>query len=177
MRDLVDLIEDYARRYPEEGRTVERFLEFAGSGEEPRGKANPARHVTASAWVVNADRSRTLLTHHRKLGIWVQLGGHVDAGEDWRDAALREAREESGLHDFRFIERGAFDLDIHALPGRKDAPAHLHYDLRFILEADDGLPLSVSEESRDLRWVSLAELRDYSREESIERMAKKTPRL
>lgn len=176
MRDLIDLIEDYARRHPEEGDVAARFLEFARSGEELRGKGNPARHVTASAWIVNADRSRTLLTHHRKLGIWVQLGGHVDPGEAWRDAALREAREESGLSGFRFLEEGLFDLDIHPIPGKGDAAAHLHYDLRFILEADDRLQLSVSEESRDLRWVGFAELAQYSREESIARMAKKTPR-
>jgi 8-oxo-dGTP pyrophosphatase MutT (NUDIX family) len=176
MRDLIDLIEDYARRRPEEGDVAARFLEFARSGEELRGKGNPARHVTASAWVVNVDRSRTLLTHHRKLGIWVQLGGHTELGEAWRDAALREAREESGLAAFRFLEDGLFDLDIHPIPGKGDAPSHFHYDLRFLLEADDRLPLSVSEESRDLRWVSLTELPDYSREDSLFRMAKKTPR-
>jgi len=176
MRDLIDLIEDYARRHPEEGAVAARFLEFAQSGEELRGKGNPARHVTASARVVNPERSRTLLTHHRKLGIWVQLGGHTEPGEAWRDAALREAREESGLSGFRFLEEGIFDLDIHPIPGKGDAAAHLHYDLRFLLEADDRLPLAISAESRDLRWVDFAELGEYSREESIARMAKKTPR-
>lgn len=171
---LKTLLDDYARRYPAEPEVVARFREFVASGEELQGKANPKRQITASTWVVNRERTRVLLTHHAKLGIWVQLGGHTDEGEDWTQAALREAQEESGLADFRLVIPGLFDLDVHEIPARKDQPAHDHYDLRFLVEADDAVPLTVSEESHDVAWVAFDDLSRYTEEASQVRMARKT---
>jgi len=172
-KSLLSLVDDYARRFPGEG-TVSRFREFAASGEPLQGRTNLRRHITGSAWVVNPGRTAVLLTHHAKLGIWVQLGGHVDEGEDWTAAALREAREESGLSDLRLVGSGLFDLDIHVIPARPDVPAHEHYDLRFLVEADDTLPLTVSEESHDVAWVPLVQLENFTTEESQLRMKQKT---
>lgn len=166
------LLDGYAQRYAEPA--VGRFREFLASGEVLQGKNNPLRHITASTWIVNPARTRVLLTHHAKLGIWVQLGGHTDEGEDWTEAALREAREESGLSGLRLAEPGLFDLDIHAIPARRDTPEHEHYDLRFLVEADDTVPLTVSEESHALAWVDLANLEAYTAEESQMRMRRKT---
>jgi 8-oxo-dGTP pyrophosphatase MutT (NUDIX family) len=171
---LAALIGDYARRHPDESEVVARFREFLASGEELQGKSNLRRHITASTWIVDPGRTRVLLTHHAKLNIWVQLGGHTDEGEDWTAAALREAREESGLTGFRLLQRGLFDLDIHEIPARPGQTAHDHYDLRFLVEAAADLPLTVSEESHDLAWVSLADLESYTREESQQRMKRKT---
>lgn len=173
---LKDLVLAYQRRFPDEPSVVDQFREFMDSGEELQGKANPKRHITASAWIVNPGRTRVLLTHHAKLGIWVQLGGHTDEGEDWASAALREAVEESGLSSLRLVDPGLFDLDIHEIPARPDTPGHLHFDLRFLVEADDSSALTVSSESRDLAWVALADLGHYTREVSQHRMAAKTPR-
>jgi 8-oxo-dGTP pyrophosphatase MutT (NUDIX family) len=170
---LGSLLDDYARRFPEEGPVVARFREFLASGEPLQGKRNQGRHVTASAWVVSPARTSVLLTHHAKLGIWVQLGGHVDEGEDWTAAALREAREESGLLGLKLVQPGLFDLDVHAIPGRPDVPAHDHYDLRFLVEADDELPVTVSEESHDVAWVPLVQLEEFTTEESQRRMKRK----
>jgi len=173
-RTLILLVEDYARRYPTETEVVARFLEFAASGEELQGKANLRRHITASAWILDRERHRVLLTHHAKLGIWVQLGGHTDEGEDWAWAALREAEEESGLAGLTLVMPGLFDLDIHTIPARPDTPAHDHYDLRFLMEADPAAPLVVSEESRALAWVPLDNLDRFTTEASQHRMAAKT---
>jgi len=168
------LLADYHTRHPRESAVVERFQEFLRSGEVLQGKANPRRHITASTWIVNPGRTRVLLTHHAKLGIWVQLGGHTDEGEDWTEAALREAVEESGLPSLRLVGPGLFDLDIHEIPARPDTPAHLHYDLRFLVEADDAVSLVVSEESRALAWVDLEDLGRYTSEASQHRMARKS---
>jgi len=171
---LTELIDRYAGRHPDEDEVVRRFREFLASTEELQGKANLRRHITASTWIVNPTRTRVLLTHHAKLGIWVQLGGHTDEGEDWTTAALREAHEESGLSDLRLVVPGLFDLDIHEIPARGDAPAHDHYDLRFLVQADDLVPLTLSEESRALAWVALVNLGQCTDEESQKRMARKT---
>lgn len=170
---LLALLDDYGHRHSEAA--TGRFREFVTSGEVLQGKANPRRHITASAWIVNPGRTRVLLTHHAKLGIWVQLGGHTDEGEDWAAAALREAREESGLGGLALVGTGLFDLDIHEIPARGASAAHDHYDLRFLVEADDTLPLTVSEESHDLAWVDLADLEAYTTEASQLRMRAKTP--
>lgn len=171
--ELLDLLERYELRFPEEGPTVGRFKKFVQSGEELQGKSNLQRHITASTWIVNSDRSKVLLTHHAKLNIWVQLGGHTDLGERWGDAALREAWEESGISSLQLASPELFDLDIHEIPARVDTPAHDHYDLRFLIVADDHAPILVSEESHDVRWISVSNLQDFTQEESQLRMARK----
>jgi 8-oxo-dGTP pyrophosphatase MutT (NUDIX family) len=132
-------------------------------------------HLTGSAWVVDAARERTLLTHHAKLGIWVQLGGHADGDWDIAAVAMREAREESGLTRLRLVTAEIFDVDRHWIPERKGEAGHWHYDVRFLIEADVGEPLVITRESKELRWVELARMREFSVEESMLRMVRKTP--
>lgn len=131
-------------------------------------------HLTGSAWIVSPDRSRVLLTHHRKLGKWLQLGGHADGDPDLLSVALREAREESGLTRLRPLSAEPFDVDRHWIPERKSEPAHWHYDLRFLIEADPNEPLIVSHESKDLAWVEIARVAALNSEESMQRMVRKT---
>lgn len=171
---LLELLEDYRKKWPEEASTIDRFRNFVSTENPLQGKENPRGHVTASAWILSRDGQKVLLTHHRKLNIWVQLGGHTDAGEPWFDAALREAREESGLEDLEPLGQALFDIDIHPIPPRPDTPGHFHYDLRFLFTADDRSPLSVTEESHDLKWVMLDRLEEYTQEDSQLRMRKKT---
>ena len=134
-------------------------------------------HLTGSAWIVTADRSRTLLTHHRKLDKWLQLGGHADGDPDLLAVALREATEESGLARLRIISPQIFDLDRHWIPARKTDPAHWHFDLRFLIEADPTEPLVVTPESKDLAWVEIAAVTALNPEESMARMVRKTMSL
>jgi 8-oxo-dGTP pyrophosphatase MutT (NUDIX family) len=137
----------------------------------------PVGHLTGSAWIVNAARSQTLLTHHRKLDKWLQLGGHADGDLDLAAVALREAREESGLTRIRLVDSQLFDVDCHIIPARGAERAHVHYDLRFLVEAEEGEPLVMSHESKDLAWVELGEVPRLSTEESILRMVRKTQAL
>lgn len=131
-------------------------------------------HLTGSAWIVNPDRSRVLLTHHLKLDKWLQLGGHADGDGDLLAVALREAREESGLAGVRAVSPEVFDVDRHWIPARKSDPGHFHYDLRFLLEADPREPLALSHESKDLAWVELGRVTALNPEESMARMVRKT---
>ncbi len=133
-------------------------------------------HLTGSAWVVDAARERTLLTHHAKLGIWVQLGGHADGELDIAGVAMKEAQEESGLTRLRLVSAEIFDVDRHWIPERKGEAGHGHYDVRFMIEADASEPLVITRESKELRWVELARMREFSSEESMLRMVRKTRR-
>jgi 8-oxo-dGTP pyrophosphatase MutT (NUDIX family) len=130
-------------------------------------------HLTASAWIVDAARTRTLLTHHRKLDRWFQLGGHVDGEADLAVAALREAREESGLTRLRLVTPEIFDVDRHRIPVRGNEPEHWHYDVRFLIEADPAEPLGISEESKALAWVRLEDVAGLNPSESLARMVRK----
>ncbi len=134
----------------------------------------PPGHLTGSAWIVNVDRTRTLLTHHHKLDKWLQLGGHADGDGDLAAVALREAHEESGLARLRLVSPMLFDVDCHWIPVRKAEPAHWHFDLRFTIEADPAEPLVISSESKDLAWVDLARVTALNPEESMARMVRKT---
>jgi len=133
-----------------------------------------AGHLTGSAWVVDPTRRRTLLTHHRKLDKWLQLGGHADGDGDLLAVALREAQEESGLRNLRVVAAELFDVDRHLIPARKTEPAHWHYDLRFMIEADPAEPLTVTHESKDLAWIEVAQVPSLNPEESMARMVRKT---
>ena len=123
---------------------------------------------------MSPDRSRLLLTHHRKLDKWLQLGGHADGDGDLLAVALREAREESGLASVRPLGAALFDFDRHRIPARRDEPDHWHFDFRFLIEADPAEPLTISSESRDLAWVELGRATTLNAEESIARMVRKT---
>ena len=132
-------------------------------------------HLTASAWIVNAQHDRFLLCHHSKLNRWLQLGGHIEEDPNLAAAALREAKEESGLDSVRLASEEVFDVDIHTIPARKGEPEHLHLDVRFLIVADEEETLEISEESNDLAWVSADTLRKELPEASMLRMLEKTP--
>ena len=155
----------------------DRLVAFVEAHDDAFERALLVGHVTASAWIVDRARTRALLTHHRKLGKWLQLGGHADGDPDVRRAALREAREESGLRSLRFAGPAIYDVDVHAIPARPGEPAHAHFDERFAFEADADEPLVVSAESRELAWVPLASLAEYGADESVLRLARKTEAL
>ena len=131
-------------------------------------------HITASAWVLNAARTHALLLHHAKLDCWVQPGGHIDDSDASPAAgAWREAREETGLVALRLIDENLFDVDVHAIPARGEEPAHLHYDLRYLIISPDST-VTVSGESLGARWIALDKLARPPFERSISRMAEKS---
>jgi len=168
---LLELLETYAARFPDESATG-RFIEFVSRNERCFERDLWEGHVTGSAWLVDGSGERVLLTHHRKLGRWLQLGGHSDGDPRLLEVAMQEAREESGLA-VAPLSREIFDLDIHEIPARKPDPTHLHYDVRFALQVFGGEDFRISVESLDLAWVPIDELERYTDEASMLRMAAK----
>ncbi len=130
-------------------------------------------HFTGSALVVNADGSRALLHHHRKLDRWLQFGGHCDGDEDVLRVARREAFEESGIPGLVVASDRPFDLDIHEIPARSNEPAHWHYDLRYVLIAPQDAVHSLSAESKELRWFTADEMARLPLDAGLERMLRK----
>jgi 8-oxo-dGTP pyrophosphatase MutT (NUDIX family) len=157
-----------------EAAALEATLAFIAAHEDCLLRTCLEGHLTGSAWIVSPDRRRTLLTHHRKLGKWLQLGGHADGDPDLREVALREAREESGLAGLTPVGANLFDFDRHWIAARGAEPAHWHHDFRFMIEADPGEPLVISSESKALSWVEVSAVTALNPEESMARMVRKT---
>ena len=136
-------------------------------------------HVTGSAWVVNPARDKVLLLHHRKHDEWYQPGGHADGDADILRVALRETHEETGVptEEIRLVDGSVFDVDIHTIPIIGNEPRHTHYDIRFLVEIDDSLPVPGNDESHDILWVPVYEASRFNNNLSTYRMVDKTRRL
>ncbi|MFA6987262.1 MAG: NUDIX hydrolase [Arenimonas sp.] len=172
-QQVIDQLNTYLSAAPEALAATTLFGEFVLAYPDCCERTLAIGHLTGSAWLVSADGGRVLLTHHRKLDRWLQLGGHADGDSDLAAVALREAQEESGLTDLA-IEPGIFDLDRHLIPARGDEPEHWHYDVRFVVRAQGSEEFAVSAESHDLAWRRIDEVAaDPSADDSVRRMAAK----
>jgi len=172
--NLKCLIENYRTPFEEEKAMLPAFLDLLNDPDAFK-RERTKGHFTASAWIVNKRRTHTLLTLHKKLQRWLQLGGHADGNENLVEVALKEAKEESGLKSIRLVDKSIFDLDRHVIPANDKDERHFHYDVRFLIEAEMDEPLVISPESKDLAWVGFdlaAELVGFN--ESILRMLEKT---
>jgi len=133
-------------------------------------------HLTASAFVLSPAADAILLILHKKLGLWLQPGGHIEPDdESLAAAARREVAEEVGLDLPASAAGGVFDLDIHAIPARKDEPQHEHFDVRFCFRSPT-LSFATNDEVVDARWVPLTEVEQLSSDESVLRVTRKLVR-
>jgi 8-oxo-dGTP pyrophosphatase MutT (NUDIX family) len=166
-------LHDYHDQWQGEVGIAAQFLAFLDSHADVFRRSHAAGHFTGSAWLVSADGVRVLLMHHRKLGRWLQPGGHADGDADLARVALREAGEETGVAGLR-VEGGIFDLDRHRIPARGGEPEHWHYDVRYVVRATAGESFAANGESLGLAWKSVRELADDPQADaSLVRMARK----
>ncbi|MES2520026.1 MAG: NUDIX hydrolase [Bacteroidota bacterium] len=171
---LLQLLKNHQPSRSQEIQFKEQMITFVTENLDCFERSLLIGHVTGSAWIVDKSRQFTLLTHHRKLDKWFQTGGHCDGDSDVLNVAIKEAEEETGLNHVHVISPNIFDIDIHEIPERKGIPTHLHYDVRFLLEADMNEQLSVSSESTDLAWVAISEVHKLNNSQSIMRMVEKS---
>lgn len=176
--DLLQLLDRYQDRHSDEIATIDRTRKLLTDAERCFFRDCFPGHITSSAWIVSRESGDVLLTHHRKLERWLQLGGHADGETDVLASALREAEEESGLRDFLAIPRpGAceiLDIDVHDIPARGPEPLHQHFDIRFLLEVSEAQTIRCQkDESKEVRWFPADGIAARFDEESLLRMARK----
>lgn len=159
--DLIDLL---SKTNGVKEETLQKFKDLIKN--QPNdfwGKKSNEAHITASSLVVNEDLTEVLLTHHKKLKKWLQLGGHWCDFEDFPsktvlEAAIKEVEEE-GYGDKKIpqnilIDGVPLDLDIHSVGD------HSHYDVCFLTQVNKSVPVDVSEESHDVKWILIDEIID-----------------
>ena len=158
----MDLLRELAVYRPwneQEERDCAELLRRLHSGEELYSRDNAAAHLTASAWVVNPDRSQVLMAYHKLYDSWAWLGGHADGDRDLLAVALREVREESGLTDVRPVSEQIYSLEILSVDGHEKrgryVSSHLHLNVTYLLEADPSAPIRPKpDENSRVGWFS-----------------------
>ncbi|MDL2079906.1 NUDIX hydrolase [Streptomyces sp. GXMU-J15] len=146
------------------------YLDHLAAHADGMWKACADGHITASALVIDPTRERVLLTLHRKLRMWLQMGGHCEPGDaTLSSAALREATEESGVAGLTLLPGGPVRLDRHPIP----APCNWHLDVQYAVLAPPDAEHTVSEESLDVRWFGYDEVAGVA-DESVVRLLEAT---
>lgn len=171
--NLLAQLNIYRAENEEEEQYKLRTIKFVKTTSDCFERSNLPGHITGSAWLLDRTGNRVLLTHHRKLNRWLQLGGHADGNPDVLQVALQEAREESGIINIAPVSENIFDVDVHLIPARKNVLEHLHYDIRYLFRVTDSEEYKISHESIDLKWVSQDEFSQIQVDQSVQRLYEK----
>ncbi|MFE7972392.1 NUDIX hydrolase [Streptomyces shenzhenensis] len=153
--DAVLVLKGYEGREEGQEELRQAYLDHLAAHPDGLWKACGAGHLTASALVVDPAHGRVLLTLHKKLRMWLQMGGHCEPQDtSVQAAAVREATEESGVPGLTLLPGGPVRLDRHPIP----APCHWHFDVQYAVVAPPGAVQEISDESLDLRWFGYDEV-------------------
>ncbi|WP_265556525.1 NUDIX hydrolase [Serratia grimesii] len=176
--EISSLLEGYKTSYAKEEEHKCNMLNILREQDNVFYEESKQGHFTASAWVLNHDKTKVLLTLHAKLNRWFQLGGHIEPTDlSFLDACLREAQEESGIQSIRADDAFVIDVDIHKIPENPKASAHLHYDITLCFVAGQNAEISMSKESKKLEWIPVNKVKDITDDLAVIRMAEKTLQL
>ncbi len=157
--DIREAIKNYAPCCEQEENDKKLILDFIERNDDAFLRTDPVAHMTASAWVVNPERTKVLMVYHRIYDSWSWTGGHADGQEDLLAVALREVEEETGVRHLRPVSGDIFSLEVLTVDGHEKrgeyVSSHLHLNVTYLIEADDGDALTVCEdENTGVRWFT-----------------------
>lgn len=170
---LTDKIKTLIPLNEQEAADKESFLFFLNTFKENIWtRENPIGHLTASCWIINKEKTKALMAFHLIFKSFAWLGGHADGKKDLLKVALKEAEEESGIKTFRPLSRHIADISVLEVPSHvkkgKNIPAHLHFNVTYMLEADETSRLRIKEdENRALRWIPFDNIDEFVSEEHM----------
>lgn len=157
MDTLKRQIENYIPKCEQEEYDKALMLEYMDKNKDALYRTNTAAHFSASAWVVNKDRTKVLMVYHNIYDSWSWTGGHADGEGDLLLVALREVREETGINSVRPVSEDIFSLEVLTVDGHikngRYVSSHLHLNVSYLAEADEGEMLHVKpDENKAVRW-------------------------
>ena len=176
---IVEEIKKYRPCNEQEQRDKAVILAFLENNEDAFLRSNLLAHMTASSWIVNPERTKTLMVYHNIYDSWSWTGGHADGETDLLSVALREAREETGIAHVRPVSPEIFSLEVLTVDGHEKrgayVPSHLHMNVTYLLEAEESDTLHIcKEENSGVAWFTLEEALKASTEPwFVERIYKK----
>lgn len=158
-QELINQIEDYKPFNEQEKMDKLLLLNWIRNNDNAFSRENTVAHMTASAWVVNKDRSKVLMVYHNIYNSWSWLGGHADGETDLLSVALREVKEEAGITNVKPVSEEIFSLESLTVDGHVKKgnyiSSHLHLNVTYLLEADSDEAVSIkADENSGVAWFS-----------------------
>lgn len=176
---IIEEIKKYRPCNAQEQRDQALILDFLEKNGDAFLRSNLLAHMTASSWIVNPERTKTLMVYHNLYDSWSWTGGHADGETDLLSVALREAREETGIEHVRPLSPEIFSLEVLTVDGHEKrgeyVPSHLHMNVTYLLESEESDTLHICrEENSGVAWFTLEEaLKASSEPWFVERIYKK----
>ena len=157
---LTEQIRSYQPMNEQEERDKELILHCLETEKDIFTRANRLAHMTASAWIVNPERTKVLMAYHNIYHSWSWLGGHADGETDLLKVALKEAREESGIYHVKPVSEKIYSLEVLTVDGHvkrgEYVSSHLHLNVTYLLQAEETDELHIKEdENSNVGWFSL----------------------
>ena len=155
---LKEQIENYNPFDEQEKNDKDYFLRFINTFDDTLTRNNIFGHFSASAFVINKARNKMVVVYHIINDGWIYPGGHADGESDLLSVAIREVEEETGLKT-KVLYNGIYAIQANSvqphIKNKKFVSAHTHFDVIYILEADDTIPLVYREdESKGVKWIA-----------------------
>ena len=157
--DLLRQLEEYRPFNEQEERDRNIIIRCLKEEKDIFTRDNAMAHMTASAWVVNRERTKVLMAYHNIYQSWSWLGGHADGETDLLSVAIREVKEEAGISKVYPVSEEIFSLESLTVDGHvkkgKYVSSHLHLNVTYLLEADPKENVSVkADENSGVAWFS-----------------------
>lgn len=167
--NVYESIKNYRPCNEQEEHDQAQMLRFMEQNPDYLERKNQIAHVTVSVWTVNQEHTKVLMAYHNIYDSWAWLGGHADGAEDLRAVAMRELQEETGVKNARLVSEEILSIETLTVNGHVKrgsyVPGHLHLNVTFLAEADEGEMLSVKEdENQAVKWWTFEEALQASSE-------------
>lgn len=159
LQELTEQIKNYIPFNEQEERDKVLILQWLKENENAFSRKNTVAHMTASAWVVNKDRTKVLMVYHNIYNSWSWLGGHADGEKDLLKVAVREVKEEAGIQNVHPVSEEIFSLESLTVDGHVKngsyISSHLHFNVTYLLEADSEEAVSIKpDENSGVSWFT-----------------------
>lgn len=167
---LKEQIEKYKPYNEQEENDKQIMLRYINTFDDVLTRNNEFGHFTASAWVLNKEKTKVLMIYHNIYKSWAWTGGHADGDIDLLGTAIREVKEETGVNNVKVLKDDIFSLEVACVNGHikrgKYVSSHVHLNLTYLLEVDEQETLKIKEdENSGVKWINIEDVAKVSNED------------